>query len=67
MNSSQIQQEAMLISNALPHTQLKIGSLESVLLLKVMLDSGAGINVCSRSYHETITKMNPHMVADPSL
>jgi hypothetical protein len=62
VNPAQIQQEAMSISYALPHIQLKIGSSDSDSLLEGMFDSGAGLNVGSRYCHEAITKKNPHLV-----
>jgi hypothetical protein len=63
VDSSQIQQESMSISNTLPHIQLKIGSSDSDSLLEGIFDSGAGINIRSCYYHEAIMKKNPHMVA----
>jgi hypothetical protein len=62
VNSAQIQKEDMLISNALSHIQLNIGSSDSDFLLEGMFDSGAGINIDSHSYHEAIKKKNPHLI-----
>jgi hypothetical protein len=58
-----VQQEAMSISNALPHIQLKVGSSDSDSLLEGMFESGAGLNVGSRAYHKSVMKKNPHLVS----
>jgi hypothetical protein len=62
VNSVSVQQEAMSISNALPHIQLKVGSSGSDSLLEGMFDSGAGLNVGSHAYLEAVMKKNPHLV-----
>jgi hypothetical protein len=62
VNPVPVKQEAMSISNALPHIQLKAGISNSDSLLEGMFYSVSGVNVSCCAYHEAVMKKNPHLV-----
>jgi len=55
--------EHLHVSDVLPHIHLVIGSEEDSVYLKALYDTGAGLNMGRRSYHEQIYKVRPDLVA----
>ena len=53
----------IMMSTALPHIQLLVGNTIGVKFLEGLYDSGAGLTVGSRSYHEQIISQHPDVVA----
>ena len=51
------------MSQALPHIDIPVGAdMKSKITLRTVFDSGAGLNVGRRSYHENVKKSYPHLV-----
>ena len=50
------------ISDVLPHIHLTLGVEGNTVLLKTLYDTGAGLNLGRRSYHEAIHQQCPHLV-----